>query len=310
MLLLLLLLLLLFAQQDGEDVYEHSYHPLSLLLAKCVFLQPQLAQLLPAARSLPWWSMRYARVHQDLLEQNSATLKMHMDDIIPKAIATYCPVVPTAVATTATSSSSSSSLAEPLVDAPVSAPVSPLLHRLRTHLYLEACHIYHGYWQYKAIEECLAAAQRSLGVEVELTGLMGKRTRWQKEEKAQLLVRVIPSDKKLAEIEAQKALAPAEVDPLLLELLPHSISLDSDVLLPSLALASHEQTYIDAPLSVGDQALLLALLEKTNRTTSSHITRDEEMMCYITRVMEEARSGRMRLEHTHADTHARQDHRK
>jgi hypothetical protein len=188
--------------------------------------------------------------------------------------------------------------------AAVSAPVSPLLHRLRTHLYLEACHIYHGYWQYKAIEECLTAAQRSLGVEVELTGLMGKRTRWQKEEKAQLMVRVIPSEKKLAEIEAQKALAPAEVDPLLLELLPHSISLDSDVLLPSLALSSHEQTYIDAPLTVGDQALLLALLENTNRTTSSHITRDEEMMCYITRVMEEARSGRMRLEDAHMHTRA------
>ena len=260
-------------------MYEYSYHPLSLLIAKSIFLQSDIRALMPASKSLAWWTMRYGRVHQDLLEQNSVTLKTHMDAAIPIALANY------GVAAASASAAAGSSTAAP-------AAVTPLQHRLTTHVYMEACHIYHNYWQYRQIEECLAEAQRQLGVEVELTGLMGKRTRWQKEEKAQLLVRVIPSDKKLAEMEEEKKNPSHSVDPLLVELLPHSIALDSDVLLPTLALSSPEQSYIDAPLSVCDQALLLAIFENTNRTASSHITRDEKMMAYIARLLEEQRSGR------------------
>lgn len=273
--------------QDGEDVYEYSYHPLSLLIAKSIFLHPDIRTLMPASKSLAWWTMRYGRVHQDLLEQNSVTLKTHMDAVIPIALANY------GVAAAAASSSAGSSTA-----AAAPAAVTPLQHRLTTHVYMEACHVFHSYWQYRQIEECLAETQRQLGVEVELTGLMGKRTRWQKEEKAQLLVRVIPSDKRLAEMEEEKKNPSRPVDPLLIELLPHSLALDSDVLLPTLALSSPDQSFIDAPLSVCDQALLLAIFENTNRTASSHITRDEKMMAYIARLLEEQRSGRTSSVHT------------
>jgi hypothetical protein len=265
-------------------VYEHSYHPLSLLIAKSVFTLPDLPQLLSHSKSVYWWAMRYARVHQDLLEQNSATLKAHVDVMLPKAIAIYCS------GSTAASTPDASSSSPPAA----ASSSSPLSTRLSAHLYLESCHVYHQYWQYKSIEDCLSAASRQLGVEVELTGIMGKRTRWQKDEKAQLLAKVIPSEKKIVELERIKETEAdmAVSDPLLLELMPHALSLDSDVLLPSIALSSHDHLYLDAPLSISDQALLLALFENTNRANASHVTRDEKMMAYIQRILEESRSGR------------------
>lgn len=152
--------------------------------------------------------------------------------------------------------------------------------------------MYHIYWQYARIDECLASASALLGVEVELTGVMGKRTIWQKEEKAQLMVKVVPSEKKLREMEAEQQQPPAEDDPLLLELLPHSLAHDSDVLLPSIALSSHTELHLDSSLGVLEQGLLLAVFEHANRTTSSHITRDEKMLAYVNRLMQEAHSGR------------------
>lgn len=261
---------------DGEDVYEFSYHPLSLLLAKSIFLQADIAQRLSSCKSLSWWSLRYARVHQDLLEQNSATLKGHIDEIIPKAIAIYG--------------------MPPVSEDAASAEVAPSSsttpdHLLATHLYLESAHIYHGYWQYKSIDECLSNAQRALGVEVSLTGVMGKRTRWQKRELAQLVIQVNPNESRRAELLAHSE-AHTVVDPLLMDNLPHNLTMDSDVLLENVALADAESTLPPSALGAEEQALLLAMFENTKKTTSGHITRDEEMMGYVLRVLQESASGR------------------
>jgi len=285
-------------------VYDHSYHPLSLLLAKVLFLQGDVAALLSDCPSHAWWAMRYARVHQDVLEQNSATLKAHVDVVIPRAMAQYStsaaakPAAPSDTGADAASSSAAAAAAPTAGEAAAAVPQqSSLRHRLSSHLQLEACHIYHCYWQYAQIDACLSSASRLLGVDVQLTGMMGKRTRWQKEEKAQLCVRVIPDGKnregKQAAAAAAASTTEAPVDPLLVELLPFSLSLGSDVLLDKVSLsAPGSQADLDSELSVAEQALLLARFEHANRTTSGHITRDEEMMAYITRVLQESSSGR------------------
>ena len=255
---------------DGEDVYEHSHHPLSLLFVKSLLLRTDLD--FSHCKSLAYWTMRYARVHQDLLEVNSATLKSVIDEIIPIAIAQYG--TPNTV--------DSSSVGD--------GPIPPSHdHRLASHVYLEAAHVYHGYWSYKLIDECLDHAKASLGVAVELTGVMGKRTRWQKTEQAQLVIKVTQSEARIQELVKESETTVAR-DDVLFDNLPHNLVLDSDVLLETMSLSpSPDAPLVESILGVEEQSLLLALHENVKKTTSGHITRDEEMLAYIHRLLQESK---------------------
>lgn len=263
-------------KMDGEDVYDFSHSPLTLVLARSILFPLGLTDL-SLCRSAAWWSLRYGRVHQDLLEQNSATLKAFIDQATPIAMAAYG-IPPTVEAPAGEDA------------AEIPPAQTPYDHVLATHLYLELAHISHFYWAYKQIDDSLDNAKKALGVDIGLTGVMGKRTRWQKHEKAQLVVEVKQSESRIAELARLTAEGATAIDPVLMEHLPHNLSLDSDVLLDRVALSSSP----DAPVVGGEvlgfeeQALLLALHEHIRRTKAGHITKDEEMLGYVVRVLQES----------------------
>ena len=239
---------------DGEDVFEQSAQPLLLTLAHLLLVQH--SQQLGHTRSAGWWSLRLLAIHHAMMETNTTTVKQHLDKLIPTVLATY--------------------------DTPIAAnqPTS-LAARVR----IEVSALQLQYWQYDAAQTCLRTAQSVVGLSVAATGVMGKRTKWQQEKKSQLVVTAQgrPEQKQAVGEEVKESHGAGEWqqdegkedDE---RYMPAVQQLDSDVLLPSLAL-DHDMPSI--ALSAVQRGLLLALSHFLTTAASTHITLREQQLAYL-----------------------------
>merc|ERR1712142_835967 len=137
---------------DGESAYPLVNFPHLLLVAKDAFSSVSVP-------GIEWWRLRADWTHQLTLQEPVETLRVSIvDSLIP------------------------SILASPFY-AKLTTPHRALFH-------LEAYHAYHYYSRAKDAARCLDAAVSLAGVDLRVTGALGKRTKWQQEDKSQLVVGV------------------------------------------------------------------------------------------------------------------------
>lgn len=244
----------------GEDLYEGSDRPWLLAAAVALLRDPRGR---PAERC-PLWAARTAVVQQRLFPVNLPRLR-------EAATGMYAAAVAQAVAETASSGR------------------SPAAVRAEVRVRLEASRAAQTYWGYALVAEHIAASAALTGLTYELGGAMGKRTRWQADKKAQVVVRAWPALPDMPPEDAEPSEGSANA--------VASQDLNSDVLLERLALddedgAEQGRGPQRALPAVDELTVLAAAHDVQNRNpTGAEMTRFETL-AYVRRVVETPGGGR------------------
>jgi tetratricopeptide (TPR) repeat protein len=231
----------------GEPAYHLAQTPALFLLSTRVLAF--LARQDQPLLTLPWWQLRSHLVHLALLDEPVA-LDEHVVGAV-MALAAQAPDVDTA--------------------ASISLELGLLHHRLG---------------QDRAANQAFLAAARSTGLEFELTGALGKRTKWQMNEVSQLVL--------LAESRPRDGQDKAPIK------VPETLALNDDTLLEQTQFTKVTRTGeghlghldpADQPaLHPLDQALLLSLCLAQGNGSPQHGLTTEQMMPFISRVVSHPRN--------------------
>eukprot|EP00808_Paulinella_micropora_P012089 g59855.t1 len=239
---------------DGEQLYARTCAPALLSLSRALFLSQTLQT--DFSSSLSWWRLRCVSVHQQMLMEPAASLKKAFEEAL-----------------------------EPALSYTKLQPADQILH---ARLCLEAGHALQRYWHYGRFQSLLVQAKEALNLQTHLTGVLGIRTKWQKVEKAQIVV-FAASEKIQANAELQKECKANELTSI--RRLPRVIPLESDVLLERPALSSirnqsPDGLTSDSCLTIEQQAAVLgeAVAVKYRNPPGDPITVLEQL-AYVERVL-------------------------
>ncbi|KAJ7031893.1 hypothetical protein C8F04DRAFT_1004517 [Mycena alexandri] len=220
----------------------------------------RLAQLLLDApsqhcQSVPWWKLRITLVHQQILDEPAPP---------PSAIL---------------------SASEPL------APIYASNPELSGRLELEQGLLQHVISQDKLAAEYFVKAARATGMEYELTGALGKRTKFQQSELSQL---VLLAESRLQIEERSKDSNSVEPSSNRGQV-PETLPLNDDTLLEQTAFTSsspsahsrlaHLDPSSQPALHPLDQSILLAMCLNVKNTSPVHGLTGEQMTPYVARVI-------------------------
>uniref|UniRef100_A0A9J8A086 Tetratricopeptide repeat protein 27 n=1 Tax=Cyprinus carpio carpio TaxID=630221 RepID=A0A9J8A086_CYPCA len=149
-------------QLDGESVYSLVSNPLLLLLTRVIFVN--CGAKLETLQLLPWWTLRYVSLHQQILEERSPQLFNLVLSCIEKVY--KCEEL-----------------------------FTNNTHRnLAIQFHLECSYNCLTYYEYRRAKEHLQTARDLSGLDVNMIGALGKRTRFQENFLAQLILDVKRKD--------------------------------------------------------------------------------------------------------------------
>ncbi|KAJ7610975.1 hypothetical protein FB45DRAFT_1066137 [Roridomyces roridus] len=227
----------------GEPAYHLTQYAMLFRLAQLLLDVPS-----QHCTSVPWWKLRVAVVHQQILDEPAPA---------PAAIL---------------------SALEPLVSVYANSP------ELSGRLQLEQGLLQHYVAQDKVAAEYFVKAARATGLEYELTGALGKRTKFQQNETSQL---VLLAESRLKVEETAASVEQSQV--------PETLQLNDDTLLEQTAFTSsspsaHEKlSHLDPssqpPLHPLDQSIMLAMCLNVKNTSPVHGLTSEQMAPYVARVI-------------------------
>ncbi|XP_013420464.1 tetratricopeptide repeat protein 27 [Lingula anatina] len=145
-------------QVDGESAYPLARFPLYLLIAKT--LLQDCRESMSGCISNDWWLFRCLVTHQKLLQERSPTLKTAVVDLIDSV-------------------SKNDTLLENNEN-----------RLLKMQFYMEAHAASMFYFENTKAKQLIEVVQKGSGLQIELTGALGKRSRYQKEDQAELILKV------------------------------------------------------------------------------------------------------------------------
>ncbi|KAF7432635.1 hypothetical protein PC9H_004577 [Pleurotus ostreatus] len=237
---------------------EPAYH-----LTKHPFLL-RLAQLLLESpyhhcKSIPWWRLRATTVHQHVLDETVAP-------------------PPSVLASIETQTESISSDPE-----------------LTGRLHLEAGLLEHTLSQDRAASDYFLRAIKATGLQYELTGALGKRTKFQQNDLSQL---VLLAESQLSVASTSETSATEISGP---SSLPETLALNDDTLLEQTQFTTsdpnaekgrlgHLDPSSQPPLHPLDQCILLSLCLNVQNTSPAHGLTAEQMTPYVARVISHPRN--------------------
>uniref|UniRef100_A0A7N8X8P4 Tetratricopeptide repeat protein 27 n=1 Tax=Mastacembelus armatus TaxID=205130 RepID=A0A7N8X8P4_9TELE len=223
---------------DGESVYSLVANPVLLLLARVILVK--CSSKLDSLQLLPWWTLRYVSLHQQILETRSPELlslaHSSMDKVLKQSLL--------------------------------------LEHRnLAIQFYLECVYTNLMYYEYQPAKEHIKKAQELSGLIINMTGALGKRTRFQQKYLAQLILEVKrkPDPPDLTDATSYTPTPQA--------CLPKDYSLDDDTVLDEINLAEPDQ-YQLPDLSAEEQAVILGVCTDFQKNNPVHKLTEEELLAF------------------------------
>ncbi|KAI8788615.1 tetratricopeptide repeat protein 27 [Biomphalaria glabrata] len=237
---------------DGETVYPRTRHIIFLYIARIILLECR-AQF-THVQTWDWWLARCLLIQQSLLSERSPTLKATVLDIFEEL-----------------------SKKEPLMTDDSNKDIELLFH-------IEAGHAHHTYLEYRKAAEHFASGKKISALEVSLTGAMGRRTRYQEDAKAQLVLRVERKEVN----DWNETLSTNICD------LPKNLPLDDDTVLNDIKFIDEDA--VESPkLSPIELALVLGLMESYRRSCAQDRLTDEEVLTYLAFILSQTNNWNISL---------------
>ncbi|KAK2843883.1 hypothetical protein Q7C36_012098 [Tachysurus vachellii] len=235
---------------DGECVYTLLSNPLLLLMARVLLVS--CAEEMKNLQLLPWWTLRYVALHQQVLEEKSPQLFSMAKSCIEKVCKH-----------------------EDVLRGDCNRTLAMMFH-------LESSYTCLSYYEYRKAKEHLQIAQQLSGLLINMTGALGKRTRFQQNFLAQLVLDVKRKEESLV---SDSELSPT---PTPTDLLPKDHHLNDDTVLNQLNLAEPSEHQLP-DLSAEEQALILAVCTDFQKNNPVHKLNDEELLAFTTCVLSQPR---------------------
>ncbi|XP_022121980.2 tetratricopeptide repeat protein 27 [Pieris rapae] len=187
-----------------------------------------------------WWLLRSKIVHQRVLEDKTAALYKFIDLTIAKLYNMF------------------KSINDP---------------RLQVLLYLEIAQAYVVYDRVEKVEEYLLKAKEMAGLKLELTGILGKRTKFQQEALPQLAL-TSELDSNIERVSAEDSHGSSD--------LPHDVELQDDVRLNKI---EFNEKLSQAKLPSLEQTLCLLTVQYLQKSQPKDALLEEELRPYIDAVL-------------------------
>jgi len=249
---------------DAEEIFHLMPDPIYILLA--ISLLNNLEENSTSLITFSWWYARCLFLQQRMLENFSGTLNEKIISNMNKVV----------------------------------EEIPDMSDNLYTRYYIEYGIIYHFYGKDQQAYELFKKGQEKSNFKWEVTGALGKRTKFQQENIPQLVI-MAESDNTKDEVEINDNVSEmssatsfvvkdkeAEVEKKATK--PETLDLNDDVLLESIAFAKTDNAAEVDPskqenLRTIDQCLLLAFCLNVKNTNPSHGITNEQMFPYVNRVL-------------------------
>ncbi|XP_060789209.1 tetratricopeptide repeat protein 27 [Neoarius graeffei] len=229
---------------DGECVYSLLRNPLLLLMARVLLVS--CAERMESLQLLPWWTLRYVVLHQQVLEEKSPQLH----SLAQRCMEKVCE-------------------REDVLGSETHRTLTMLFH-------LECSYTCLSYYEHHRAKEHLQKARDLSGLDINMTGALGKRTRFQENFLAQLIL-----DVKRKDDAPNSELSPK---PTPTDLLPKDHQLNDDTVLNQITLATPCEHQLP-DLRAEEQALILGVCVDFQKNNPVHKLNDEEILAFATCVL-------------------------